>query len=106
MTAPLAIQPYPCQLESVITLNNGQICLFQLIMPEDELLLKTFIGHVNSRSPILPLLHSEISEFIHEYLAYMMQIDYDREMAFVAVSSNNKIVKSSSVITLVYCRFG
>ncbi|AHF76011.1 GNAT family acetyltransferase [Sodalis praecaptivus] len=87
--ARLAIRPYPRQLESVVTLNNGQRCLFRPILPEDEPLLKAFIGQV-TREDLYYRYFSEISEFTHEDLAYMTQIDYDREMAFVAVTQQQE----------------
>ncbi|NDL63943.1 bifunctional acetate--CoA ligase family protein/GNAT family N-acetyltransferase [Acerihabitans arboris] len=85
--ARLAIRPYPQELESVVMLKNGEQCLFRPILPEDEPLLKQFIGEVTPEDLYFRYF-SEITEFTHEDLAYMTQIDYDREMAFVAVRQN------------------
>ena len=85
--ARLAIRPYPQKLESWVTLKNGERCLFRPILPEDEPLLKQFIGAVTPED-LYYRYFSEITEFTHEDLAYMTQIDYDREMAFVAIRQN------------------
>jgi acetyltransferase len=82
--ARLAIRPYPQKLENRVTLRNGEQCLFRPILPEDEPLLKQFIGAVTAEDLYFRYF-SEITEFTHEDLAYMTQIDYDREMAFVAL---------------------
>jgi len=80
----LAIRPYPQQYEEQITLKDGSSCLFRPILPEDEPLLKEFIRQVTSED-LYYRYFSEINEFTHDDLANMTQIDYDREMAFVAV---------------------
>ncbi|WP_413737265.1 bifunctional acetate--CoA ligase family protein/GNAT family N-acetyltransferase [Sodalis sp. RH21] len=85
--ARLAIRPYPQKLECRVTLKNGERCLFRPILPEDEPLLKQFIGAVTPED-LYYRYFSEITEFTHEDLAYMTQIDYDREMAFVAIRQN------------------
>ncbi|WP_291971761.1 bifunctional acetate--CoA ligase family protein/GNAT family N-acetyltransferase [Candidatus Symbiopectobacterium sp.] len=80
----LAIRPYPQELEEQVQLNNQEYCLFRPILPEDEPLLERFIGNV-TKEDLYYRYFSEINEFNHEDLAYMTQIDYEREMAFVAV---------------------
>lgn len=80
----LAIRPYPHALEEAITLKNGQECLFRPILPEDEPLLQRFIAQV-TKEDLYYRYFSEINEFTHDDLANMTQIDYDREMAIVAV---------------------
>ncbi|KAB7898258.1 GNAT family N-acetyltransferase [Rouxiella sp. S1S-2] len=82
--ARLAIRPYPQGLEERVTLRDGSPCLFRPILPEDEPLLKAFIQKV-TKEDLYYRYFSEINEFTHEDLANMTQIDYDREMAFVAV---------------------
>ncbi|QHM72173.1 bifunctional acetate--CoA ligase family protein/GNAT family N-acetyltransferase [Mixta intestinalis] len=80
----LAIRPYPHTLEENVTLKNGAVCQFRPILPEDEPLLQRFIAQV-TKEDLYYRYFSEINEFTHEDLANMTQIDYDREMAFVAV---------------------
>ncbi|MFC3394672.1 bifunctional acetate--CoA ligase family protein/GNAT family N-acetyltransferase [Brenneria rubrifaciens] len=80
----LAIRPYPQELEETVMLKNSTACLFRPILPEDEHLLSIFIAKV-TKEDLYYRYFSEINEFNHEDLANMTQIDYDREMAFVAV---------------------
>ncbi|WP_337014262.1 bifunctional acetate--CoA ligase family protein/GNAT family N-acetyltransferase [Pantoea sp. AS142] len=82
--ARLAIRPYPQHLEEQVELNDGQFCLFRPILPEDEPLLRDFISQV-TKEDLYYRYFSEINEFTHDDLANMTQIDYDREMAIVAV---------------------
>jgi acetyltransferase len=85
----LAIRPYPRELEEHVILKNGLPALFRPILPEDEPLLKAFILKV-TKEDLYYRYFSEINEFTHEDLANMTQIDYDREMAFVAVRTENE----------------
>ncbi|CDG16931.1 bifunctional acetate--CoA ligase family protein/GNAT family N-acetyltransferase [Xenorhabdus doucetiae] len=80
----LAIRPYPNELEETIHIKDSLECLLRPILPEDEPLLKEFIGQV-TKEDLYYRYFSEISEFTHDDLANMTQIDYDREMAFVAI---------------------
>ncbi|MBM3071430.1 protein lysine acetyltransferase [Lelliottia sp. RWM.1] len=80
----LAIRPYPLQLEEWVKLKNGERSLFRPILPEDEPQLRQFIAQV-TKEDLYYRYFSEINEFTHDDLANMTQIDYDREMAFVAV---------------------
>ncbi len=80
----LAVRSYPQQLEEWVELKNGERCLFRPILPEDEPSLQQFIAQV-TKEDLYYRYFSEINEFTHEDLANMTQIDYDREMAFVAI---------------------
>ncbi|CAA2928947.1 hypothetical protein ARSQ2_00004 [Arsenophonus endosymbiont of Bemisia tabaci Q2] len=82
--ARLAIRPYSNELEEIISLKNGIKCQLRPILPEDESLLKDFITQV-TKEDLYYGYFSEISEFTHDDVANMTQIDYDREMAFIAI---------------------
>ncbi|THD32626.1 bifunctional acetate--CoA ligase family protein/GNAT family N-acetyltransferase [Pantoea sp. R102] len=86
--ARLAIRPYPHHLEERVQLKDGQRCLFRPILPEDEPQLRAFIAQV-TKEDLYYRYFSEINEFTHDDLANMTQIDYDREMAIVAVRQHN-----------------
>ena len=85
----LAIRPYPQHLEEHVEMRNGEQCLFRPILPEDEPQLQAFIARV-TKEDLYYRYFSEINEFTHDDLANMTQIDYDREMAFVAVRSTDQ----------------
>ncbi|MBI6231363.1 bifunctional acetate--CoA ligase family protein/GNAT family N-acetyltransferase [Proteus mirabilis] len=80
----LSIRPYPNELEETFFLRDNKPCFIRPILPKDEPLLKTFINQV-TKEDLYYRYFSEISEFTHDDLANMTQIDYDREMAFVAI---------------------
>lgn len=80
----LAIRPYPNELESLGQLRDGTPVLFRPILPEDEPIHADFIKHV-SKEDLYKRFFTEVGEFNHEALANLTQIDFDREMAFVAV---------------------
>jgi acetyltransferase len=79
----LAIRPYPEYLEEEVTLPSGLRILLRPIRPEDEHIHLEFINSLSEedlRMRFFGLVH----EFTHSQLAQLTQIDYDREMAFVA----------------------
>ncbi|PSW60599.1 protein acetyltransferase [Photobacterium kishitanii] len=80
----LAIRPYPKEYEQLCQLKDGKQVLLRPILPEDEPTHKSFISQV-SEEDLYKRFFSDIGELNHEALATFTQIDYDREMAFVAV---------------------
>ncbi|OEF27630.1 bifunctional acetate--CoA ligase family protein/GNAT family N-acetyltransferase [Vibrio rumoiensis] len=85
----LAIKPYPVEHEQAVELKDGEMCLFRPVLPEDEQKMANFITRV-SREDLYKRFFSDVGEFNHEALANLTQIDYDREMAFVATRMENK----------------
>jgi acetyltransferase len=81
----LAIRPYPVEYEELIELKDGELVLLRPILPEDEPHHADFIKNV-SKEDLYKRFFTDVGEFNHEALANLTQIDYDREMAFVAVS--------------------
>ncbi|USD68223.1 bifunctional acetate--CoA ligase family protein/GNAT family N-acetyltransferase [Vibrio sp. SCSIO 43136] len=79
----LAIRPYPVEFEQHITLKDGSDILLRPILPEDEPKHADFIHQV-SKEDLYKRFFSDVGEFNHEDLANFTQIDYNREMAFVA----------------------
>lgn len=80
----LAIRPYPVEYEEIVPLKTGEEVLLRPILPEDEPDHATFISRV-SKEDLYKRFFTDVGEFNHEALANFTQIDYDREMAFVAV---------------------
>ncbi len=80
----LAIRPYPVEFEEQVVLKDGDVALLRPILPEDEPNHADFINNV-SKEDLYKRFFSDVGEFNHEALANLTQIDYDREMAFVAV---------------------
>ncbi len=81
----LAIKPYPKDLEEEVTFGAGKRILIRPIRPEDEPEYKEMITSL-SPEDLRMRFFTEIKDFPHQQLARWTQIDYDREMAFVAVT--------------------
>ncbi|XAW88254.1 bifunctional acetate--CoA ligase family protein/GNAT family N-acetyltransferase [Vibrio sp. CDRSL-10 TSBA] len=81
----LAIRPYPSEMAEEVTAKDGDVVTIRPILPEDEPDHAAFIKKV-SKEDLYKRFFSDVGEFNHEALANLTQIDYDREMAFVAVT--------------------
>ncbi len=92
----LAIRPYPNELEEFAHLKDNSTVLLRPILPEDEPKHADFISQV-SHEDLYKRFFSDVGEFNHEALANFTQIDYDREMAFVAT----KQIEGEEVILAV-----
>lgn len=80
--ARFAIEPYPAELEHEIEL--GRKLLVRPIRPEDEPRLVEMVARSSPQDLRLRFLGA-LKEFPHLLAARLSQIDYDREMALVAV---------------------
>jgi acetyltransferase len=81
-TERLAIRPYPQELEERITLK-GRDMLIRPIRPEDEVAHHEFISRVSPEDMYMRFFGS-VRELPHSQMARFTQIDYHREMAFIA----------------------
>jgi acetyltransferase len=80
----LAIRPYPAELEEQLILANGEPILLRPIRPEDEAAHLAFCEKVDPQDMYFRFF-TRARDFSHAQLARFTQIDYDREMAFIAV---------------------
>jgi acetyltransferase len=82
-----AIRPYPTQYVSPWKMKNGAGVLIRPIRPEDEPAMIRFHESLSERSVYLRYFHMEkLTERVaHDRLIQKCFIDYDREMALVAV---------------------
>ncbi|MBT8420596.1 MAG: GNAT family N-acetyltransferase [Gammaproteobacteria bacterium] len=90
----LAIRAYPQELESTFTMNEdgtdvGRKILIRPIRPEDEPNHHIFISRLTPED-IRFRFFGLIKELPHSQMARLTQIDYDREMAFIATSNDEK----------------
>jgi len=85
-----AVRPYPAQYAEDWTLKGGQRVTIRPIRPEDEPLMVQFHQTLSERSVYLRYFNAlKLSQRIaHERLMRICFIDYDREMALVAVRSD------------------
>ncbi len=85
---PLAIKPYPANWQKQITVPALGPVLLRPIRPEDERLYEAFLERVTPEDMRLRLFAPQ-KELSHKFLARLTQIDYAREMAFVAIAGDN-----------------
>jgi acetyltransferase len=82
---PLAIRPYPAQSERRLEIAGLGPVDVRPVRPEDEARYREFFARV-SRDDIRMRFFTSRADFSHELLARLTQIDYAREMAFVALA--------------------
>lgn len=84
------VSPYPQQLSEGLALTE-QFLMLRPIKAEDEPLLERFFLSMSEDELRFRFFGSRL-RFRHQELAAMCQIDYEREMAFVAVTQAQKMV--------------
>ena len=85
----LAIHPYPKSLERELQVRDGTGLLLRPIRPEDAEAEQRFVARL-SRQTLYLRFHAPVRELSVEKLIRFTQIDYDREMAFVAVDRESE----------------
>lgn len=93
--APLAVQPYPRQLEQSFDWKGVAITV-RPIRPADEAAHSAFVAAMTPEDLRLRFF-SSVRSFDHSQLARMTQIDYDREMAFIALTEENGSITTLGV---------
>ncbi|MGE3293643.1 MAG: GNAT family N-acetyltransferase, partial [Geminicoccaceae bacterium] len=82
--SPLAVRPYPRELEQTATLRDGRPIRLRPIRPDDAPRLQQLFGSLTPEDRRRRLF-SSVSGLSDELAARMTQIDYDREMVLVAL---------------------
>jgi len=96
----LAIRPYPRELEEIVTLGNGSRVLLRPIRPEDEPNHHDLIART-AKTDLRFRFFTAVGEVPHSQMARLTQIDYVREMAFVAVPSDDPRRETLGVVRMV-----
>ena len=94
--AHLAIHPYPADLVTRETLADGAQLTLRPIRPEDAALEMEFVDGLSPESRRLRF-QSALRSLTPQMLARFTQIDYDREMALVAVDSRAGVDRQVAV---------
>jgi acetyltransferase len=84
----MAIHPYPAELESTVTLKGGERLQVRPIKPDDAQMEQAFVATLSDDSRYMRFLH-HLTELSPIMLARFTQIDYDREMALIALAETN-----------------
>ncbi len=85
--ARLSIAPYPREFAGSGRLRDGTLVLLRPIRPEDEPLLRELVKRMNP-SDLRMRFFVPVKELDHELAARLSQLDYDREMALLAMPSD------------------
>ena len=81
----MAIHPYPIELIGTIALPDGKTLAVRPIMPEDAERERAFVHRLSDESRYFRFFY-QIHELTPAMLARFTQVDYDRELALVAVA--------------------
>lgn len=84
----LAIRPYPQHLEESIALRDGSSVLLRPIRPEDEPAHLEFFNRLDPQDVRFRFFNM-VRILPHSEMARYTQIDYDRQMAFIATRAGN-----------------
>jgi acetyltransferase len=84
----MAIHPYPAELEEDLRLADGRVVRLRPIRPDDAATERRFFDALSERSR-----YQRFMQYLRELpppmLARFTQLDYDRELALVAVSGSD-----------------
>jgi acetyltransferase len=86
--AHMAIHPYPADLERDLRLADGSALTLRPIRPEDAQMEIAFVNRLSEASRYFRFMGA-LRELTPAMLARFTQIDYDREMALVALSATS-----------------
>jgi len=81
----MAIHPYPIELEGTIPIKGGRTLAIRPIRPEDAEMEKNFIAGLSEESRYFRFFY-RLHELTPQMLARFTQVDYDRELALVALA--------------------
>ena len=80
----MAIHPYPIELETTVTIKRGRRLRVRAIRPEDADAERAFVAGLSDESRYTRFMH-HLQELTPQMLARFTQVDYDRELALIAL---------------------
>ncbi len=95
----MAIHPYPNDLVKLQQLADGTNILIRPIRPEDAEMEQEFVRNLSRESRYMRFMQS-LRELTPDMLVRFTQIDYDREVAFLALAREDGVDKEVGV-----CRY-
>lgn len=94
--AHMAIHPYPHELIENYQLANGCNVVIRPIRPEDAVMEKDFVHRLSACTKYFRFMQA-LQELTPEMIVRFTQIDYDREMAFVVVTEDQRLQRELGV---------
>lgn len=82
----MTIHPYPHQLEKTVDVFTGEKVFIRPIRPEDAAIEQSFVRRLSDDSKYFRFMNA-LHELTPKMLVRFTQIDYDREMAFIATTT-------------------
>lgn len=95
----LAIKPYPMELEKDIVARDGRLIRLRPIRPEDEPALQAFVRAMTTEDSRMRFF-SVLKELDHRFAARLTHLDFDREMALIAVELEADITNIIGVVRI------
>jgi acetyltransferase len=92
----MAIHPYPSHLTSEFQTADGRLVTIRPIRPEDADLEQEFVKNLSPETKYFRFMNT-LRELSPAQLVRLTQIDYDREMAFVAMTWENHVEREIGV---------
>lgn len=83
----MVIHPYPARLADQWTARDGTPLHIRPLRPEDARMEQAFVQRLSERSRLMRFM-SVVRELSPEMMSRLTQIDYDREMALVALTAD------------------
>src|SRR3546814_500309 len=83
-----AVLPYPKELERNITLADGRTAFVRPVRPEDDAMFRAFFARVSAEDLRLRFFRA-VRDFSHDFIARLVQLDYSRSMALVAIDEGS-----------------
>jgi len=83
--AHMAIHPYPAHLVTLWQLPDGTNVTIRPMRPEDASIEQEFVRNLSEEAKYFRFMHA-VQELSEDMLARFTQLDYDRELALIAVT--------------------
>lgn len=81
----MAIHPYPVELEGQLALRDGTVLTMRPIRPEDAEMERRFVAELSEQTKFFRFFY-RLHELTPAMLGRFTQVDYDREMALLALA--------------------
>jgi acetyltransferase len=97
--AHMAIHPYPAHLVTHWQLPDGTDVTIRPMRPEDAAIEQEFVRHLSAEAKYFRFMHA-VQELSEPMLVRFTQLDYDRELALIAVTE-----EKSREVEIGVCRY-
>jgi acetyltransferase len=96
----MAIHPYPVELETTVAIKRGRRLRVRAIRPEDAEAERAFVAGLSEESRYTRFMQ-HLRELTPQMLARFTQVDYDRELALIALHGKTRAEKIVAVARYV-----